>query len=52
MRAARVVCVNEEEGRPCQTVGEQKGRWRRHLSKVLNVMSQFDKEELSKAETL
>ena len=31
-RAARVVCVEDEEGNPCVTVTEQKGRWRRLFS--------------------
>ncbi len=46
-RAARVVYMEDEEGNPCITVAEQKGRWRRHFNKVLNVQSQFHAVELS-----
>ena len=36
---ARVVTIQNEDGRPCDTVTEQHERWRRHFDQVLNVPS-------------
>ena len=38
--------VNDEDGNICSTPQQQQERWRRHFSKVLNIVSQFDEEEL------
>ena len=38
--------VNDENGNICSTPQQQQERWRRHFSKVLNIVSQFDEEEL------
>ena len=40
--------VNDENGNTCSTLRQQQARWRRHFSKVLNIVSQFDEEELRK----
>jgi hypothetical protein len=35
----KVVTVDDEEGRLCVITAEQQERWRRHFSKVLNVLN-------------
>ena len=42
----RMSTIRDENGEPCTTQSEQQQRWRRHFTKVLNVVSQFDKTEL------
>ena len=42
-----VVAICDESGEPCSTPTEQHQRWRRHVTKVLNVRSQFDVAELA-----
>ena len=39
------VTINNEDGNP---LSDEQQRWRRHLSTVLNVQSQFEREELEK----
>ena len=34
----------------CTTSQQQQERWRRHFTNVLNIMSEFDEEELNKVE--
>jgi len=45
----KCVRVRDEEGRECSTPQQQKERWQRHFSKILNIQSQFDEEEIKKA---
>jgi len=40
--------VQDENGNSCTTTEAQQERWRRHFSKILNVQSDFDMEELSR----
>ena len=42
------VTINDENGNPCTSPSAQQQRWRRHFSRVLNMQSQFDLEELEK----
>ena len=44
----KCVRVHDEEGRACSTPQQQKERWRRHFSRILNIQSQFDEEEIKK----
>ena len=44
----RVAAVKDEDGNACTTTEAQQERWKRHFSKVLNIQSQFDVEELSR----
>ena len=44
----RAVAVKDEDGKACTTTEAQQERWKRHFSKVLNIQSQFDVEELRK----
>ena len=45
----KYVRVRGEEGRECSTPQQQKERWQRHFSRILNIQSQFDEEEIKKA---
>lgn len=45
LKTANVV---DEEGNTCSTSQQQEERWRRHFTKVLNIMSEFDEDELEK----
>ena len=45
---ARVVTVQDEDGRPCDTTTEQHERWRRHFDQVLNIPSQCNASELQR----
>ena len=40
--------VNDENENTCSTLQQQQARLKRHFSKVLNIVSQFDEEELRK----
>ena len=42
----RTAVVGDESGDVCTTSEAQNERWRRHFSKILNVQSEFDMEEL------
>ena len=42
------VLFNNEDGNPCTSLSDEQQRWRRHFSTVLNVQSQFEREELEK----
>ena len=42
----RAAAVGDESGDMCPTSEAQNERWRRHFSKILNVQSKFDMEEL------
>ena len=44
----RTAVVRDESGDVCITSEAQNERWRRHFTKILNVQSEFDMEELSK----
>ena len=44
----RSAVVQDENGNSCTTTEAQQERWRRHFSKILNVQSDFDMEELSR----
>ena len=44
----RSAVVQDENGNSCTTTEAQKERWRRHFSKILNIPSDFDVEELSR----
>jgi len=45
----KYVRVCDEERRECSTPQQQKERWQRHFSRILNIQSQFDEEEIKKA---
>ena len=42
------VTINDEDGNPCTSPSAQQQRWRRHFSRVLNMQSQFNPQELEK----
>jgi len=42
----RVYVVRDEEGRLCKAPEAQQQRWRRHISAILNLQSEFSMEEL------
>ena len=44
----RSAVVQDENGNSCTTTEAQQERWRRHFSKILNIQSDFDMEELSR----
>ena len=44
---SRAVIICDEDGAPCVSTSDQHQRWRRHFTKVLNVRSQFDEEEMN-----
>ena len=44
---ARTAVVKDEEGNVCTTMDSLQERGRRHFTKILNIQSQFDAEELS-----
>ena len=45
----RLGTILDEEGNVCATTDSQKQRWRRHFTKVLNLESQFNVNEIMKA---
>lgn len=45
----RSATVRDEDGNLCSTPELQQQRWRRHFTKILNIQSQFDAEELESA---
>ena len=45
----RTANVRDEEGRTCSTPQQQHDRWRRHFTNLLNIVSQIDESELSRA---
>ena len=42
--------MKDENGNVCTTVEAQQGRWIRHFTKVLNLQSQFDMDELQRVQ--
>ena len=44
---SRTVAVHDEDGVPCANMDAQHQRWRRHFTKVLNIRSQYDEEEMN-----
>ena len=42
------VSIKEENGNPCTTPSAKQQRWRRNFTRVLNVQSQLDPEEMEK----
>ena len=46
---SRLGTILDEEGNVCVTTDSQKQRWRRHFTKVLNLESQFNVNEIMKA---
>ena len=42
----RAAVVKDEDGNACTTAEAQQQRWRRHFTKILNIQSEFDVEEL------
>ena len=46
MVPVRRATVKDEDGQLCTTVQEQQERWRRHFSKVLNVLSHHNAAEM------
>ena len=43
---SRVVTIHDENDVPCVNRASHHQRWRRHFTKVLNVISQYDETEL------
>ena len=39
----------DEEGKECKTPRQKQERWRRHFEHILNIYSQFDREEIHRA---
>ena len=48
--STRSTAVRDENGNSCSTTDSQHQRWRRHFSNVLNITSQFSKDELAKVQ--
>ena len=46
---SRLSTVVDENGNPCTTLEAQQQRWRRHFTKILNIQSQYNAEEINKA---
>ena len=44
----RASMVKDENGNVCSTLEAQRERWRRHFTKILNLHSEFSKEELGR----
>ena len=44
----KTVAVKDEGGNVCTTSEAQQQRWRRHFTKILNIQSEFDVEELGR----
>ena len=44
------VTINDENGNPCTSLPAEQQMWWRHFSRVLNVQSQFDPEEMEEVE--
>ena len=44
----KTAVVKDEDGSTCTTEKAQHERWRRHFTKILNIQSDFDVEELKK----
>ena len=44
----KTAVVKDEDGNACTTAKAQQERWRRHFTKILNIQSDFDVEELRK----
>ena len=44
----KAAVVKDEDGNTCTTSKVQQERWRRHFTKILNIQSGFDVEELRK----
>ena len=40
--------VKDENGKVCTTLEARGERWRRHFTKILNIQSEFDEEELER----
>ena len=42
------VTISDEDGNPCTSLSAQQQRWQRHFTRVFNMQSHFDPEELEK----
>ena len=42
----KAAVVKDEDGNTCTAAKAQQERWRRHFTKILNIQSEFDVEEL------
>ena len=42
------VSIKDENSNPCTTPSAKQQRWRRHFTRVLDVQSQFNPEEMEK----
>ena len=46
--SVKTAVVKDEDGNACTTSEAQQERWKRHFSKVFNIQSLFDVEEVRK----
>ena len=46
---SRAMAVHNEVDVPCASMTDQHQRWHRHFTKVLNITSQYDEDEMNKA---